>query len=134
MLSMRIYRIFERLHIKSKSDDSRTLMLSLIIVTQTAVSYVSCNCQLAAKEAYLAAKAEIADEDRRRMLAEFRTIIKEAAASAAEAATDRVAAAKFGAAAQAALLATEGAPPPKTSNEVGINGSHASTTRDLHSD
>lgn len=109
-------------------------MLSFKNTVHTAVSYISCDCQLAAKEAYLAAKAETADEDRRRMLAEFRTIIKEAAASAAEAATDRVTAAKFGAAGQAALLASEGAPPPKSSNGVGIDGSHASTTRDLHAD
>lgn len=62
--------------------------------------------QLAAKEAYLQAKAEIADEDRRRILAEFRTLIQEAATTAAEAATEKVASK---AAAAAALAAAESA-------------------------
>lgn len=62
--------------------------------------------QLAAKEAYLEAKAELADEDRRRILAEFRTLIQEAATTAAEAATEKVASK---AAAAAALEAAESA-------------------------
>lgn len=52
------------------------------------------------------AKAEIADEDRRRILAEFRTLIQEAATTAAEAATEKVASK---AAAAAALAAAESA-------------------------
>lgn len=58
--------------------------------------------QLAAKEAYLAAKAEIADEDRRRILAEFRVLIQEAATTAAEAATENIVSRTAAAAAQAA--------------------------------
>lgn len=67
-----------------------------------------CHCcflQLAAKEAYLQAKAEIADEDRRRILAEFRTLIQEAATTAAEAATEKVADKAVAAAAAAAEAA-----------------------------
>ncbi|CBN76762.1 Trifunctional Chorismate Mutase/Prephenate Dehydratase/Prephenate Dehydrogenase [Ectocarpus siliculosus] len=69
-------------------------------------SFAEVERQLAAKEAYLQAKAEIADEDRRRILAEFRTLIQEAATTAAEAATEKVAST---AAAAAALAAAESA-------------------------
>ena len=68
--------------------------------------------QLAAKEAYLAAKAEIADDDRRRILAEFRTLIQEAATTAAQSATEKVAAntaANAAAATAAAVAAAESA-------------------------
>lgn len=68
--------------------------------------------QLAAKEAYLDAKAEIADDDRRRMLAEFRTLIQEAATTAAQSATEKVAAntaANAAAATAAAVAAAESA-------------------------
>ncbi|CAN0082904.1 unnamed protein product, partial [Laminaria digitata] len=67
---------------------------------------------LAAKEAYLAAKAEIADDDRRRILAEFRTLIQEAATTAAQTATEKVAAntaASAAAATAAAVAAAESA-------------------------
>lgn len=76
-----------------------------LVVFPLAVRFVG-RLQLAAKEAYLQAKAEIADEDRRRILAEFRTLIQEAATTAAEAATEKVASK---AAAAAALAAAESA-------------------------
>eukprot|EP00903_Cladosiphon_okamuranus_P012334 g11563.t1 len=69
-------------------------------------SFAEVERQLAAKEAYLEAKAELADEDRRRILAEFRTLIQEAAMTAAEAATEKVASK---AATAAALAAAESA-------------------------
>lgn len=71
--------------------------------------------QLAAKEAYLQAKAEIADEDRRRILAEFRTLIQEAATTAAEAATEKVAST----AAEAAALAAAESAVGKAAGDAG---------------
>lgn len=79
--------------------------------------------QLAAKEAYLQAKAEIADEDRRRILAEFRTLIQEAATTAAEAATEKVASKT--AAAAAALTAAERAVLDASAATGGGDGGHA---------
>lgn len=103
------------------------------------------NIQLAAKEAYLAAKAEVADEDRRRILAEFRTIIQEAATIAAESATDKVAAAKVASTvAEAALLASNdnkglpsnGAPPTASgvsegavTGAVGLHGEQSGVVK-----
>lgn len=75
--------------------------------------------QLAAKEAYLQAKAELADEDRRRILAEFRTLIQEAATTAAEAATEKVASK---AAAAAALEAAESAVMSAATGETPSGG------------
>lgn len=75
--------------------------------------------QLAAKEAYLQAKAELADEDRRRILAEFRTLIQEAATTAAEAATEKVASK---AAAAAALEAAESAVTSAATGETPSGG------------
>lgn len=75
-------------------------------------SFAEVERQLAAKEAYLAAKAEIADDDRRRILAEFRTLIQEAATTAAQSATEKVAAdtaANAAAATAAAVSAAESA-------------------------
>ncbi|CAM9840452.1 unnamed protein product, partial [Discosporangium mesarthrocarpum] len=72
------------------NDQLRRLRESFAEVERQARPMGRIMCCLAAKEAYIAAKAESADEDRRRVMAEFRTIIQEAAVTAAAAATAAV--------------------------------------------